>query len=547
MQGLRSTPARCHPNAKSLRAEVRAFLAEAMKDVPRLRKRNRSWSGASAEFSRKLGERGWIGMTWPRRYGGHERSSLERYVVLEETAGRGRAGGRALGGRPPERSAADALCARHAGAAHRAPHRARRGVLLHRHERARFGFRPGARSAPVPSARRSGWVINGRKLWTSGRAPRALHDRAGAHRRARRRPARRHVAVPGRHALAGLTVRPIINQLGEHDFNEVTLRRRVRAARAPDRRGRRRLEAGGRRARFRAQRPRALPQQHAAAARDAGRRRRRRPAPRRGHRAASWLSTARCGRCRWAWPACWRAARTRPWRPRWSRTRAHWSSRPCPTSRTTCSAAASTRLDAGPGHALQHAGRAVVLAARRHTRDPARHDCQGPGPAMSDATPQDGLIADSVVRLFAEHVDKAARDRAEAGVLDAALWQRVTEGGFAADAGHRGRRRPRPGLGRRLPRAARPGLPGRCRCRWPRRWSPRAAVAGRLAVPEGPLTLIEQGRATRCRREDGGAGSAAAAHGVPWARHAQARRWCRGGPRPAPAAWRCWTCAPAPP
>ena len=35
-------------------------------------------------FSRKLAARGWIGMTWPKRYGGRERSALERYVVLEE-------------------------------------------------------------------------------------------------------------------------------------------------------------------------------------------------------------------------------------------------------------------------------------------------------------------------------------------------------------------------------------------------------------------------------------------------------------------------------
>ena len=31
-----------------------------------------------------MGERGWIGMTWPKRYGGHGRSALERYVVVEE-------------------------------------------------------------------------------------------------------------------------------------------------------------------------------------------------------------------------------------------------------------------------------------------------------------------------------------------------------------------------------------------------------------------------------------------------------------------------------
>jgi len=37
-----------------------------------------------AALSRRLAARGWIGMTWPRRCGGHERSMLERYVVTEE-------------------------------------------------------------------------------------------------------------------------------------------------------------------------------------------------------------------------------------------------------------------------------------------------------------------------------------------------------------------------------------------------------------------------------------------------------------------------------
>jgi len=38
----------------------------------------------SKEFARKVGAKGWIGMTWPKQYGGHERSHLERYVVIEE-------------------------------------------------------------------------------------------------------------------------------------------------------------------------------------------------------------------------------------------------------------------------------------------------------------------------------------------------------------------------------------------------------------------------------------------------------------------------------
>ena len=43
-----------------------------------------SWWGRNPELSRALGEAGFIGMTWPRRYGGAERSQLERYVVTEE-------------------------------------------------------------------------------------------------------------------------------------------------------------------------------------------------------------------------------------------------------------------------------------------------------------------------------------------------------------------------------------------------------------------------------------------------------------------------------
>ncbi|HEY5337338.1 MAG TPA: acyl-CoA dehydrogenase family protein [Rhizomicrobium sp.] len=71
------------PEADALRKEVRVFLQEQLKDMPS-RKRALSWSGYGTEFSKALGARGWIGMTWPKKYGGHERSYAERYVVLEE-------------------------------------------------------------------------------------------------------------------------------------------------------------------------------------------------------------------------------------------------------------------------------------------------------------------------------------------------------------------------------------------------------------------------------------------------------------------------------
>jgi alkylation response protein AidB-like acyl-CoA dehydrogenase len=76
-------PAPPPADVEGLRAEVRDFLATELA-ARKPRDRARSWSGFDADFSRKLGERGWIGMTWPKAYGGHERSALERYVVLEE-------------------------------------------------------------------------------------------------------------------------------------------------------------------------------------------------------------------------------------------------------------------------------------------------------------------------------------------------------------------------------------------------------------------------------------------------------------------------------
>ncbi len=68
---------------EALRAEVRSFLAEALKHTP-AHIRARSWSGYDPEFSRQLGQRGWLGITLPREYGGGGRSAYARYVLVEE-------------------------------------------------------------------------------------------------------------------------------------------------------------------------------------------------------------------------------------------------------------------------------------------------------------------------------------------------------------------------------------------------------------------------------------------------------------------------------
>lgn len=69
--------------SRAFRTEIREFLAREQPRGPAERRAN-CWAVFDADFSRKLGARGWIGMVWPKRYGGHERSALERYVLLEE-------------------------------------------------------------------------------------------------------------------------------------------------------------------------------------------------------------------------------------------------------------------------------------------------------------------------------------------------------------------------------------------------------------------------------------------------------------------------------
>ena len=220
MQTVSIDPCRLPPECETLRSEVRAFLAETLTDFPAAQ-RARNWSGADPAFSRKLGARGWIGMTWPRRFGGQQRSPLERYVVLEELL----ACGAPVGAHwVAERQSA--LLLMRLSPEVLAP-RIVPSIALGETYCCIGMSEPDAGSDLAAIRTRAvrtgeGWVINGRKLWTSG-----------AHR-AHYMIALVRTGPPGeaRHAgmsqllvemkTPGLTIRPIRNQLGEHDFNEVT-------------------------------------------------------------------------------------------------------------------------------------------------------------------------------------------------------------------------------------------------------------------------------------------------------------------------------------
>ena len=71
------------PEDEALRAPVRAFLTQAMKRIP-AHIRAKSWSGYDADLSRALANKGWLGITLPREYGGGGRSAFARFVLVEE-------------------------------------------------------------------------------------------------------------------------------------------------------------------------------------------------------------------------------------------------------------------------------------------------------------------------------------------------------------------------------------------------------------------------------------------------------------------------------
>lgn len=71
------------PEAEALRKQVRSFLAEYPSTRPP-HARARSWAGFDPDFSRALAERGWLGLTLPKAYGGGGADAFSRFVLVEE-------------------------------------------------------------------------------------------------------------------------------------------------------------------------------------------------------------------------------------------------------------------------------------------------------------------------------------------------------------------------------------------------------------------------------------------------------------------------------
>jgi acyl-CoA dehydrogenase len=208
-----------HPGLTALREEVREFLAREAAAGSYTRKTG--WDHWDPAFSRKLGARGWIGMTWPKKYGGHARTSLERFVVTEELLAAG----------APVR-------------AHWMADRQLGPLLLNvgSEEQKRrylpaitagecffcFGLSEPDAGSDLASIRtkavkaEGGWRIEGRKVWV-GYAHKAHMMNLFA-RTSPRTDEDRHGGLTQFIVdlkWPGITVRPIINLAGEHDFNEI--------------------------------------------------------------------------------------------------------------------------------------------------------------------------------------------------------------------------------------------------------------------------------------------------------------------------------------
>ena len=147
-----------------LAAEARQWVAEATSD---LFNTDDGWLvGYSDEFTLRLAEKGWIGMTWPIDKGGDGRPEIERFVVTAQLLlGRAPMAGSFF----PDRQIGPVLLA------YGTPEQQERFLPAMRHGKSKWCIgmsEPDAGSNVAGISTKatkdvSNWVVNGQKIWTS--------------------------------------------------------------------------------------------------------------------------------------------------------------------------------------------------------------------------------------------------------------------------------------------------------------------------------------------------------------------------------------------
>lgn len=203
----------------TFRAEIRAFLNEALKDVPS-HVRARSWMGSDEAFSRKLAARGWLGLTIPKEYGGSGKGYFPRFVLSEELL---------ASGAPV---AAHWISDRQSGPLIlRFGTEAQRQFYIPRICRGEAFFcigmsEPNSGSDLASIRTRAvqnekGWLLNGSKIWTTNaqhcQYMIALVRTSGDATDRQKGLSQLIIDL----SLPGVTVRPIVDMAGDAHFNEV--------------------------------------------------------------------------------------------------------------------------------------------------------------------------------------------------------------------------------------------------------------------------------------------------------------------------------------
>lgn len=209
-------------NVLEIRKEVRDFLARE-RAAGSYKRTAPGWDRYDPDFSRKIGQQGWIGITWPKKYGGAERTSLERYVVAEELL---TSGAPVRGHWLADRQIGPLLLSVGTDA--------QKSEFLPKIAAGECYFCVGLSEPDSGSdlssirtfAKRvdGGWLVNGTKVWTSY-AHRAHYMNLFA-RTTARDETDRHSGVTQFIVdlkASGVSISPIVNMAGDHDFNEVAI------------------------------------------------------------------------------------------------------------------------------------------------------------------------------------------------------------------------------------------------------------------------------------------------------------------------------------